>query len=253
VIGAFFDDSGTHGDSSLVAMGGLLGTDPQWDEFVERWAEILKAPVPDKPRLPQFHMAPCRIGAGDFADYSPAERDHITYRFRQVILEGGLFTVASVVDKVAWNELVTGEIAEQLEGPLSYSFFKCIETVMSIVRLRRPGEPVTFFFDEGTKPRLGDFANYIELRKDQYPEIERILFCPVRKVIPLQGADMMAYHSYLFGKSWLKNGVDTVADAHFQEFVNREYSVGLIMMREHIEEMVGRVRETMARQSRSEK
>jgi hypothetical protein len=56
VIGAFFDDSGTHGDSSLVAMGGLLGTDPQWDEFVERWAEILKAPVPDKPPLPQFHM-----------------------------------------------------------------------------------------------------------------------------------------------------------------------------------------------------
>jgi hypothetical protein len=89
------------------------------------------------------------------------------------------------VDKVAWNELVTGEIAEQLEDPLSYSFFKCTETVMSIVRLRRPGEPVTFFFDEGTKPRLGDFANYIELRKDQYPEIERILFCPVRKVIPL--------------------------------------------------------------------
>ena len=248
MIGGFFDDSGTHGDSTIVAMGGLLGTDPQWDAFVERWTEILKAPVPDKPPLPQFHMAPCRNGTGDFAGYSLAERDHVTYRFRQVILESGLYTVASVVDKVAWDELVTGEVAEQVEGPLNYSFFRCIETVMSIVRLRRPGEPVSFFFDEGTRPRLGDFAKYIELRKDQYPEIERILFCPVRKLPPLQGADMIAYHSYLFGQSWLKNGDDTVADAHFQELVNREYSVGMIMMREHIEEMVGRVRETIARQ-----
>jgi hypothetical protein len=46
VIGAFFDDSGTHGDSTLVAMGGLLGTDPQWDAFVERWKRSSKRRSP---------------------------------------------------------------------------------------------------------------------------------------------------------------------------------------------------------------
>jgi uncharacterized protein DUF3800 len=245
MLGAFFDDSGTHEGSPVVAMGGLLGTDRAWDVFVDRWTELLKSPLPDKPPLRQFHTAPCRNGAGEFASYSQAERDHATYLFRRVILEGDLVTVASVVDKHAWDELVTGAVAEQVEGPLNYSFFKCIETVMDIIRVRCPGERITFFFDEGTRPRIGEFAQYVEVRKDQYPEIDRILFVPVKEVIPMQGADMMAYQSYLFGQAWLKQGKDTVADPHFRDFVGRELSVGLIMMREHIEEMVGRVRETL--------
>jgi len=48
------------------------------------WAIVLdpvRAVVPGKPPLRQFHLAPCRNGVGEFAGYSQAERDHAEYRF----------------------------------------------------------------------------------------------------------------------------------------------------------------------------
>jgi hypothetical protein len=247
MLGAFFDDSGTHDGSPVVAMGGLLGTAEHWGAFAEQWAAILKEPLPGRPPLTQFHLSHCRNGTAEFAGFSQAERDHLTFRFRRVILDNELITVASVVDKGAWDELVTGEVAEQLESPLSYCFYKCVESVSNIIRFMRPGDPVVMFFDQGTQDRLGEFARFLRTQKDQFPQIAGISFAPVKEVIALQGADMIAYESFLFGQGWLEHGEATVANAHFQEYVKRELSAGLIMMREHIEEMICRVRETIAK------
>ena len=81
MLGAFFDDSGTHDGSPVMAMGGLLGTDRQWDFFAPKWEEVLKAPVPGRPPLSQFHLFPCRRKRGEFIDYNQAERDLVTKRF----------------------------------------------------------------------------------------------------------------------------------------------------------------------------
>ena|ERR1700757_1451487 len=81
MLGAFFDDSGTHAGSPVVVMGGLLGTAPQWNHFAENWTALLKAPYPYKPPLPHFHLTHCRNGLGEFANYSLAERGHLNYRF----------------------------------------------------------------------------------------------------------------------------------------------------------------------------
>ena len=60
VLGAFFDDSGTHDDSSLVVIGGLLGTEEQWDAFEAAWTTRLANPLSDKPPLKQFHLSACQ-------------------------------------------------------------------------------------------------------------------------------------------------------------------------------------------------
>jgi hypothetical protein len=247
MLGAFFDDSGTHAGSPVVAMGGLLGTDPQWDYFAENWTALLKAPYPDKPPLSHFHLTHCRNGLGEFAGYSLAERDRLNYLFRRIFLDSDFVTLAAAVDNQAWHELVVGELAEQLGNPLEFCFFKCVESVMNTIRLRHPGEPVLFFFDEGTVDRIGPMASLIRSQKQIYPEIERIIFAPVKKVIALQGADMIAYETYLYGYEWLKQGENAVANHHFKEYLKRDLSAGLIFGRSQIEEMIGRVREVMAR------
>lgn len=247
VLGAFFDDSGTHAGSPLVVIGGLLGTDEQWDAFAAAWEALLAKPLPGKPPLRQFHLSPCRAREGEFESYNEAERNRITYLFRRIILDVGLVTVAAAVNKVAWDELVTDEMVGQLGDPIELCFVKCVDSVISIIRRRKPGEMVLFFFDQATKIKLEQLAKFYRIQAARYPEIAGISFAPVPNVVALQGADMIATETYQYGREWLKAGESASASAHFREFLKRDLSAGFIFDREHIEEAVRRIRENLAR------
>jgi hypothetical protein len=105
------------------------------------------------------------------------------------------------------------------------------------------------FFDEGTRPRIEKFGWFIKSQPDKYPEIGGIGFAPVKEVTALQGADMIAYETFLYGLQWLENGGRADANPHFREYVDRELSAGLIFQREQIQEMISRVREVIAKAS----
>lgn len=51
--------------------------------------------------------------------------------------------------------------------------------------------------------RVEKFGWYLAKRTDEYPEIAGIGFAPVKAVTTLQGADMIAYETYLYGVNWL--------------------------------------------------
>jgi hypothetical protein len=144
VLAAFFDDSGTHPDSPVVALGGLLGTEAQWNEFGAAWADLLDHPLPGKPPLKQFHLSPLRAMREEFEGYSLAERDRVNYLFRHVILDTGLVTLAAAVDRVAWNKLVVGPIVEEVGKPEELCFVKCVDSVIATCRFRKPNQPSSF-------------------------------------------------------------------------------------------------------------
>jgi hypothetical protein len=244
VLGAFFDDSGTHTSSPAVVIGGLLGTDEQWDAFEAAWTARLAHPLPGKPPLNQFHLSPCRAKEGEFRDYSQAESDRITYLFPRIILDLGFFTLAAAVNRTAWNELVVGDIEDELGQPEGLCFFKCIELVINTIRFRKPGQQVFIFFDQGTKTQLDGWARLYRGQSQQFPEIAGISFAPVPKVVALQGADMIATETYQYALEWLKTGENAVANAHFREYLKREFSTGLVFDRAQIAEIVTRVHET---------
>jgi hypothetical protein len=66
----------------------------------------------------------------------------------------------------------------------------------------------------------------------------------VPKVVALQGADMIATETYQYALEWLKTGENAVANAHFREYLKREFSTGLVFDRAQIAEIVTRVHET---------
>jgi len=241
VFGAFFDDSGTHAGSPVVAMGGLLGTAEQWDVFATAWSERLASPLPGKTPLKQFHLSPCRAGDGEFRDYNQAERDHLTYLFRRIILDIDFVTVAAAADKMAWDEF-SASYPNVLGDPLEYCFVKCVDTIVDVIRRHKPWEKVYIFFDQATRPHLVDFAKLYLMQTEKYPELDGFSFAPVAKVVALQGADMIATETYQYGQEWLREGRGAVANPHFREFLSRELSAGFIIDREMIAEMVERMR-----------
>ena len=237
MLGAFLDDAGTHSNSGLVVVGGLLGTEEQWDLFEPRWTELLNHPVPGKPPLTHFHLSECRARRGQFYEYTEAEANAITHDFRRVIVDIGFVTIASAVNETAWNELVVGAFREAFGEPLGYCFSKCIELVISTIRLRKPGEQVSIFIDQATRPKLGSWADLFKhLSESIYPELKQFGFPPVKDVVALQGADMIATETYQYGHKWLKEQGEAQPNPHFREFMQRELSAGLILDREHIQE-----------------
>src|SRR5712692_5615712 len=38
----FFDESGTHGDSAAVVVGGYISSEEQWEEFDREWTQLLR-------------------------------------------------------------------------------------------------------------------------------------------------------------------------------------------------------------------
>ena len=247
MLGAFFDDSGTHASSPLAVIGGLLGSGEQWDAFASAWELLLSNPLPGKPKLRQFHLAPCRAGDGEFGDYSLAERDRITFLFRRIIVEVGLVTIAAAVDKLAWNELVVGDLVEKLGNPIELCFVRCLDTMLNIIRLRKPGEKVFILFDQGTRRELEPWSRLYRGQPARYPEIDGISFGPVSKLVALQGADMIATETYQFGQQWLKDREKPVVNAHFGEYLRRRLSVGLIVDRAAKEEAIAQMRTALGR------
>jgi hypothetical protein len=244
VLGAFFDDSGTHADSSAVVIGGLLGTEEQWDMFEAAWNARLADPIPgyNKPPLKMFHLSVMRAHHDDFFTYSKAEIDHLTYLFRQIILDVGLISIAIAVNKLAWDELVTGTAKVMLGDPIEYCIVRCVELVVNTSRLRKPGEPISIFADKVIEKKL---AGWPERLKSTYEEIFSVVFAPVPKVVALQGADMIATETYQYDVKWLKDRDNIEANPHFKSFVKRELSSGWILDREHIQEMVNRLQASL--------
>jgi hypothetical protein len=240
MLGAFLDDSGTHASSTVTTIGGLLGTEAQWEVFVHAWNARLAKPIAGRQPLRSFHLSHCRNGQGEFLDYTLAERDHINYLFRRIVLDVGLVTVAAAVNRIAWNELVTGQV--DLGDPLDLCFFKCLEGILRFIRRDKPDEKVCLFFDEGIKQVIGPFSAFCEMDKVTYPEVDRILFAPVTAEPPLQGADMIAYETYKFAQQWFEHGEAATANAHFREYLKRPLSMGLVFDYDQIAEMVERAK-----------
>jgi len=242
VLGAFLDDSGTHVGSPFVVVGGLLGTDKQWDNFSEEWQARLKAPLPGRRAIKNFHLSHCRRHWGEFENYNDAAIDHLTYLFRHIILDSGLTTIAVAVDNVAWTDLVTDTISHVLGSPLELAFFKCLELANGLGQDRKSPESVSVCLDEGTEDRLRPFTDSCTQNRSTFPAIETVFYAPVEKVVALQGADMIATETYFFNQAFRGNPNDPPVSPHFEDFRYGENSIGLLINREILEETVSRVK-----------
>lgn len=218
MLTAYFDDSGTHGDSEVVVFGGILGMDEKhWPPFETAWKAKLSQPLPGKPPLKRFHMTDCMAHQGEFCGYSEGERDAVIYDFRQIILDADVYGYSCAVSLPDWDSVVGTRSLRGLKDP---EFFCMSTAIIWASRMARQySRQVKFVFDDMPTKREANehiFAMYHQGHNMNVgrEEIAGISFMSSEKYVGLQGADMVAWETYNHAKKWLGEGAEVPTRPH---------------------------------------
>jgi len=234
MLKGYFDDSGTHADSDVVVVGGLIGTVAQWQAFEADWLAKLAEPLPGKPPLKSFHLSPCKAGKGEFEGYSLAERDAVRHDFRQILIKHKLIATASALDKRAWDELVHGGIRELFGEAVNIPVENCMLEAIKIAERHPEGDKIAVVFDRGiwTKQikRITDEFTYSLGR----PRVMTVTFMRVEDSTALQGADIVATENYWYATDFIKTNGNPDPHAHMKHFLGNMFAEGLMVTREAI-------------------
>ena len=212
MLTAYFDDSGTHGGSQVVVMGGVIGSEKHWLPFERAWRTLLADPLPQagKHSLRRFHMAPCVLREGEFARYTESESDAVIHRFRQIILDSDLLGFSCAVSLKAWDAAIGTRSIRGLRDPTIFCMAQAISWSAKIARDYSPDRQAALVFDDMPERRdINEklFAAYHRIHNEiaSREEVASITFASSELFLPLQAADMIAWESYNYIQDWLRD------------------------------------------------
>jgi hypothetical protein len=203
MLTAYFDDSGTHDASEIVIWAGVCGNQFQWDAFSKAWGAKLKAPSPGKPALSRFHMADCQDAREEFQGWSRTATDFLVHELGEIIIKTGLWGYASGVNRKDWDELIVGEVREALGDAEGFCVRNVYVKTTDWAKNWAGGGDLAFVFDDRPHRRQENQAIFDLFQRGnkaagETSELVSITFASSQRILPLQGADMIAWelHSH---------------------------------------------------------
>jgi hypothetical protein len=194
VLKAFFDDSGTHLESDVAVMAGLIAPEDEWATLETEWRIAL-----DDLGIRKMHMASCENARRDFAGWDRDRRDRAIARFCGIILKRNACMLISAVSRSTWNAVAPYTLlGKRFAQPIDYCFNACMRYAMQTIRGSVGREPVAITFD-GREESLGYWQRLASAYEEVWPErVAGFAFGNMEKVLPLQAADMIAYEAFVF-------------------------------------------------------
>lgn len=202
---AYFDDSGTHNDSDVILIAGLVATAEEWSGVGVAWSAVLA-----EHGVKRFHRFDCEAGVGEF-DLWPRARRDLLYHDLRATLSGVLMRSSHVIYRRDWNEIVEGQfsdVARTIGSPYRIVLSECIQKTVLWARDARPAdERLIFLFDR--RPQNTVHESILgELYAEHpwwKPWIERFNFVSGQDHPLLQTADLYAHDLYQNHKARLRN------------------------------------------------
>jgi hypothetical protein len=209
MLTAYFDDSGTHGTSDVVLMGGVIGNQFQWQAVSEAWAKKLHDPSPGKLPLSLFHMTDCQSGEGEFFGWSRTAREFLAHELGSIILKNGIWGIAQGMSRKDYDDLVTGELRRVAGDAETFCIIGCFVNAIKWAREFAWDPNIAFVFDDRPQKRrdiskIYDVFRRIEATNLKPPEAASLTFSSSAKLLPLQAADLVAWEFY-------RDGLNTLA------------------------------------------
>jgi len=201
MLSAYIDDSGWDGKSPVFVLAGYLSSTEKWSAFSDEWRAVrdLQEPRP----LPYLKMADAyqlKKRTSVFYGWTEDERDARLKKFCPVINRHVEHGIAIVVPIEAHRKYFRGLFApEALDRPYFLSFFSLASLIAAVVRKVGYGEKVELIYDTQENESKSFFMEQFEKFMQAAPPSAAGLFnIPKweddKDVLPLQAADMLAWH-----------------------------------------------------------
>src|SRR5947208_1882062 len=114
MLAAYFDESGTHSESPIVAVAGFLAPQERWIEYEAKWSRLL-----EKWGLSDFHMADYENRQGVYATLANPARVELLASLIEVIAATAWVGIAVALVKADYAAISK---AENVTFGSEYSF-----------------------------------------------------------------------------------------------------------------------------------
>lgn len=194
---AYFDESGTHDDSSVAGMAGFVGDKRQWQKFEKRVTKLFA-----RYRISAYHTIDVRRTKADFKGWPVDRKIEFLDEFQHIInetLQGG---VAAFIKREDYDYYcgLTWPKGTRQDSEYGILFRACLsQTIDTIGYLPVMGEPkLKIVLEDGHRnrddaKRIYDWANG---RIGQHRALSGLSVALKKDSLPLAAADLLAYSSW---------------------------------------------------------
>lgn len=195
MLQAFLDDSTSNTGDEAFFLAGYINTTEMWDEFSKVWNFVLK----QHPSIDYLKMSEAESLRGQFRNWTREDRDAKILQLAQVIKLSKPHFVFCCVSRSEYSETMAPVAPHNLKNPYFMVFWGIIDSVSRYCQHDGSVLPVDFIFDN--QGSMGDDAVlfYNETKNSMKPKLRATLgstpvFRDEKLVLPLQAADMLAWH-----------------------------------------------------------
>jgi hypothetical protein len=194
---AYFDASGSMGDSPVFVMAGYMGRLADWENFTPEWEAALKNPK----AIDYFKMSEAWARRGEFQGWHSEDRDARLKLLAPIVNKHAIASVISVVPVESWKRHFVGRLENSYHNrPYYFAFHGVISNAVKYLHLKGIKEKIDCIFDsEGGEPIaeiIDGFSRFAEMAPDHLKEYigDPPIFRDEKTVLPLQASDMLAWH-----------------------------------------------------------
>jgi hypothetical protein len=242
MLRAYFDDSGTHGDSKVVVVAGIIGTESELESLDALWGEILHRPLCGlRTSIAEFHAYDCDQSYGEFTGWKRAETDYLRRQLREAIIKSHVSGYGVAISKNEWDEVITDDIRAIFGNAEGNAVRHCFVRSVIWAQTHAFDTDISFVFDDSHDlERKRDILTVYDAFKEQTTinNICGIAFLDSKQSCSLQAADLLAWEFNRYAHDILENGLGTRMRPEMSHLIKEMYSLdGQIARREAIEKI----------------
>ncbi len=197
MLSAYFDESGTHDDSKVFVVAGLIAPVEKWERLSESWTKTLR-----REGLEHFHMVDCCHGVGLFEGWDAIRRRQLFEKLVRLIVRDVPFrtwTAIAMDDYFSlYPESDRKKAAERLYTICAPA---CASRIRYLLDGREDVDVIPYVFEQGGRggPRAaGMFRTLIDSGASLIYGMGALAVDDRRRMPPLQAADIHAYEVYKY-------------------------------------------------------